>query len=291
MQWGGSNAVLRAWRSLDGLCMIPTLEQIHIEHVRVSKVHFNSYHNNITHVQLTQSCCLLQGTESKERTQNNLEAFKAALEVSWTQVAWQMERRTSKPKVPEIPCPSVDWLSVNARRLPLPEAQREGPAILPNLQRRVDAHKWMECMNAFSEAFRQVIGHKDMKKPGQDILSNPIKVALINDGADITHTDLTGTKFEGGSFDHEQDQDDWHVNPYWYSAGGHGTLMARFIHRICPSAKICIIKLKTMATSNSPKLQIDPRSAIKIGTYRLDPLEDAISHLENSCLINQKLKI
>ncbi|KAJ4385283.1 hypothetical protein N0V93_010344 [Gnomoniopsis smithogilvyi] len=264
LQWGGSNAVLRAWSSINGLCMIPTLERIHIEHMKVSKDHVKPF---IEPTLLTQICYLIQGTESRKRTLENLEDFKVAFEASWMQVAWQMERRIADPKLPQTPCPEVEWLSVNSRRLPLQEAQRNGPTILPNQQRRVDAHKWMECMNDFSESFRQVMGHKDMKKPGHDILSNPITVALIDDGADITHPDLTGTNFEGSSFDHEQDQDDWHVNPYWYSAGGHGTLMARLIHRICPSARICVIKLKTMATNSSPKLQVDPRSAIKAIDY------------------------
>lgn len=114
-------------------------------------------------------------------------------------------------------------------------------------------------MTDFSESFRQI--DKAFER-GPDESLHPVTVALIDDGTDITHSDLKGTIFDGKSFD--QNSDGWHVNPYWHSTGGHGTLMARLIHQICPSAAIHIIKLKTVATVNSPKLQIDPRSAIQV---------------------------
>lgn len=113
-------------------------------------------------------------------------------------------------------------------------------------------------MEEFADHFRQIKGIRDRMG---DASLNPVTVALIDDGTDITHDELKGNNFPGKSFDLYNDG--WRVSPFWASASGHGTLMARLIKRICPSAMIYTIKLKTVKTANSAKLQIDPRSAIQ----------------------------
>ncbi|KAL1847089.1 hypothetical protein Daus18300_014059 [Diaporthe australafricana] len=119
-----------------------------------------------------------------------------------------------------------------------------------------------ECMEEFASHYRQI---KCVKEKQSDVSLNPITVALIDDGADITHPELKDNNFPGKSFDHYKDR--WRVAPFWESASGHGTLMARLIHRICPSATIHIIKLKTVQTADSAKLQIDPLSATQAIEY------------------------
>lgn len=113
-------------------------------------------------------------------------------------------------------------------------------------------------MHEFAECFRNIKGIKD-ENSNPDL--NPVTVALIDDGVDITHEELLGCEVLGKSFDHSADG--WRINPYWDSAVGHGTLMARLIHKICPSAVIYVIKLKTVG-SNDGKLQISQESAIEV---------------------------
>lgn len=115
-------------------------------------------------------------------------------------------------------------------------------------------------MEEFASCFRQIKGLNDQRS---EPALNPVTVALIDDGADITHPELNGKKFRGKSLHEYVDGSGWRVSPYWHSASGHGTLMARLIHRICPSAIIYIIKLQTWIPVGSNKLQIQPQSAIQ----------------------------
>lgn len=119
-------------------------------------------------------------------------------------------------------------------------------------------------MENFAEHFRQIPALRDKVT---DPSLEPVEVALIDDGADITRPDLSdlkGKKFPGKSFCYYQEGTTWRVSPYWDSSSGHGTLMARLIHKICPSAVIHVIKLQTFEVENSNKLQINPDSAIKV---------------------------
>jgi hypothetical protein len=115
-------------------------------------------------------------------------------------------------------------------------------------------------MEEFASCFRKIKGVNDQRA---DPALNPITVALIDDGTDITHSELNGKEFPGKSFHEYSDGSSWRVSPYWDSASGHGTLMARLIHRICPSAIIYVIKLQTYVPAGSGKLQINPESAIQ----------------------------
>jgi hypothetical protein len=103
----------------------------------------------------------------------------------------------------------------------------------------------------------KVLNHKQ-----DDPLLNPVTVALIDDGVEMTHEELRSHKLLGKSFDYSQDE--WMVPPYWNSASGHGTLMARLIKRVCPSADIYVIKLKTFSHDPYAKLRIDTASAIQV---------------------------
>lgn len=136
----------------------------------------------------------------------------------------------------------------------------KGGQLNHNQERGVDPHKWMQCMERFNSYFRQIRAFRDKIT---DTSLAPVVVALIDDGTDIMHPDLKGMGFPGKSFHHYQEGSTWRVSPYWDSPSGHGTLMARLIHRICPSAIIHVIKLQTFTTEGSTKLQINPDSAVQ----------------------------
>lgn len=120
-------------------------------------------------------------------------------------------------------------------------------------------------MKEFADCFRNI---KGIKNHNNDSSLNPVTVALIDDGVDIGHTDLRGDKFLGKSFD-PFGEDSWRINPFWVSAVGHGTLMARLIRHICPSAVIYIIKLETFESDG--KLRIRQQSVIEVRCSAREP--------------------
>lgn len=186
-----------------------------------------------------------QGLESRERTIENLNAFEKRLHDSWPE---------GRPKPQVIP-PKTGG-GVRMATVQVPDARPQP------LQRSIDPHKWMECMTSFSKRFKQI---KALR--GSNPSLPPVEVALIDDGVDIMHPDLNDTRdrtFLGQSFDHQTGGSTPRVPPYWSSPSGHGTLMARLIHKICPSAIIHVIKLQTFWSGNSKKLQIKPDSAVKV---------------------------
>lgn len=67
----------------------------------------------------------------------------------------------------------------------------------------------LQCMEEFASHYRQIKGIKDRQS---DATLNPITVALIDDGADITHPELNRNNFPGKSFDHYNDG--WRVSPF-----------------------------------------------------------------------------
>ncbi|KAM0419064.1 hypothetical protein ACHAPT_012003 [Fusarium lateritium] len=224
LHWSGRNSVLRAWSEREGLALIPTLEVINL-------------------VQNESG----QGLESSERTRRNLDVFEKRLHESWPK---------DRPK-PIVNRPKTGGGRALVRGLSV-ETLSDRP------ERSVDPHRWMQCMENFAEHFRQIPALRD-KITDPDL--EPVEVALIDDGADITRTDLSdmkGKKFPGKSFCYYQEGSTWRVSPYWDSSSSHGTLMARLIHKICPSAVIHVIKLQTFGVENSNKLQINPDSAVKV---------------------------
>ncbi|ENH71717.1 Major intracellular serine protease [Fusarium oxysporum f. sp. cubense race 1] len=189
-----------------------------------------------------------EGLESRERTIENLNAFEQRLHESWPE---------GRPKPQVIP-PKTGG-GVRMAQVQVPDARPQP------LQRSIYPHKWMECMTNFSKRFKQI---KALR--GNNPSLPPVEVTLIDDGVDIMHPDLNDTRdrtFLGQSFDLHNGGSTPRVPPYWSSPSGHGTLMARLIHKICPSAIIHVIKLQTFWSGNSKKLQIKPDSAVKAINY------------------------
>ncbi|ROW06250.1 hypothetical protein VPNG_08109 [Cytospora leucostoma] len=238
LRWSGSNAVLRSWSEPEGFASIPSLRKIEI-------------HENI------------EGLDSKERTNSNLDKFEARLKQSWSM-------RNPKITKPDFIRPDYGGLLHQSTQ----RVRDRGSTVAQTPKRRVDPHKWMQCMENFAEEFRQI---KGIHEKQMDPLLNPVTVALIDDGTDITLPELqvrtsprdrSYRSFPGKSFD--QFQGGWRVSPYWVSSGGHGTIMARLIHKVCPSAVIYVIKLMTQRTATSDKLQIEPKSAIQAINHAVD---------------------
>ncbi|KAF3766654.1 subtilisin-like protein, partial [Cryphonectria parasitica EP155] len=88
------------------------------------------------------------------------------------------------------------------------------------------------------------------KLKGAQQLASPVTVALIDDGVDLVDPSFQDRLYEGKSlsFDLIGENDpktSQRVHSYHHSEGGHGTVMANLIFRVCPMAKLYIIRIET----------------------------------------------
>ena len=75
-----------------------------------------------------------------------------------------------------------------------------------------------------------------------------IKVALIDDGVDTAFRDLSRNIASGVSY---YRRTNGLYSSYYQSSGGHGTVMASLIRRICPHVRIYVAKLDEKLTATS----------------------------------------
>ncbi|KAH7310222.1 hypothetical protein BKA65DRAFT_167701 [Rhexocercosporidium sp. MPI-PUGE-AT-0058] len=89
----------------------------------------------------------------------------------------------------------------------------------------------------------------------------PVRVAVLDDGVDWAYTNTTETLWKGISFFVEKRRHFDQQNPWFFSSAGHGTLMARLIHELCPTADLYIARLD-QNISESGHFQPTAESAI-----------------------------
>ncbi|OAA57929.1 intracellular serine protease [Niveomyces insectorum RCEF 264] len=141
-----------------------------------------------------------------------------------------------------------------------------GSASKPNSD--LEQHRWIRCMEDFASAMLRV-PRPDAEEIQDNPMLAPIKVALIDDGVDTTNPSLQGRKYQGKSFDFYENGRRNHA--YWISTSGHGTIMARFIRTVCPTAEIYVIKLSAdLVARDTNKLTVDVESAISSIQHAVD---------------------
>lgn len=131
----------------------------------------------------------------------------------------------------------------------------------------LQAHRpgWIEKMEAFSKEFKTVL---NLDKQQEDKRLNPVLIALVDDGVDVANPELRGA-LKGGLSLLEATSGVQPTNtPYHQSTTGHGTLMARLIRRVCPSALIHPIRIGTLVEGSST-LEIDPSTAVRVSLAML----------------------
>lgn len=171
--------------------------------------------------------------------------------------------KAEPPDLPKPPAIEVDDSSGRHRFPPLEAEDGASQGAGQEPKRHIEQHRWIEVMKDFSAAFKEVPQPTE-REVTQNAALAPIKVALIDDGVDTTSPSLQGRTYRGKSFDFYDDGQ--RSQPYWVSKAGHGTVMARLIRGVCPTADIYVIKLSTDAsTKDLDRLTIDADSAIKVG--------------------------
>jgi hypothetical protein len=90
-----------------------------------------------------------------------------------------------------------------------------------------------------------------------------IKVALIDDGVDGFDSTISKSIANGVSYCHDSlDDSSDLVKSYYVSQGGHGTMMARLILRMCPKAKLYVARLQEYTSGRRRFIQ--PESATQV---------------------------
>lgn len=144
-------------------------------------------------------------------------------------------------------------------------------------------HEWITCMTDFRRllytAEKRFDRSMDQKlREAIEELGGPITVALIDDGIELLEVRLDESMSLTGRSFHPKA---WHSGDYlpWYlSSGGHGTVMASQIHRICPRAQLCILKLEDKVNPQSKKRQITMKSAAQVSYCSI---HSGLSHATN----------
>lgn len=173
----------------------------------------------------------MQGLETAKRTQNNVRDFRERLKVlrSDVEVEVIMEHQPEKHN------------------------PTGGPVDIPREQVE-HRHKWLTCMDEFADFIQNV----DLPRP----LYEPVTIALIDDGVDINEQSLHSRIIGGRSFC-SRDRFQNLNKPYYVTSGGHGTVMATLICRVCPNVQLYVLKLDEHMSEHSTR-QITAESAAKV---------------------------
>ncbi|RBR13229.1 hypothetical protein FVER53590_25652 [Fusarium verticillioides] len=106
--------------------------------------------------------------------------------------------------------------------------------------------------------------------------ANPVKVAIIDDGVDVSLESLRKKIAFGQSFCPYANSTDM-MSPYFVSMSNHGTSMATLICNICPMVKLYIARLDQRQNSNSSQRHITADSAAQAVLWATDCGVDIIS--------------
>ncbi|PYH90812.1 hypothetical protein BO71DRAFT_386856 [Aspergillus ellipticus CBS 707.79] len=231
LRWSGNTSVLKAWSEQDGLPRLENLERVHLvwnyEQILDKPQPIGSYKD------------YLQSQLNRAVEVINAARRNAAVNGD------QLRRRE-----PIIVCEEKDPIS----KQPTSPA---GPGSIPMNadQRRVQPNRWLSCIDRFADEIQNV----KVPRTETEALKSDIKVAIIDDGVDIHIQSLQGKVIGGQSFD-QACLDGNGPSPYYSSSGGHGTIMADMVCRVCPNAKVFACKLESHTNPGSRR-QISAQSA------------------------------
>jgi hypothetical protein len=172
-----------------------------------------------------------QGLDSAKRTASNVRDFHARL---------------------KILCPNVEIEDIEDHRT---EKHDPSGMTVDNSQEQFQQrHRWLTCMDEFADFIQNVESPLPLDKP--------VTIALIDDGIDINEQSLSA-RIIGGRCFCQRDTFQNLSKPYYVTSGGHGTVMASLICRVCPKAQLYIVKLDEHISEHS-KRQITAKSAAKV---------------------------
>ncbi|KAK3324380.1 peptidase S8/S53 domain-containing protein [Cercophora scortea] len=178
------------------------------------------------------------------------------------------------------------------RRRPLvdsPTSARGGVGIRGVKDEQTSKHDWIDCMKRFRGLLLNAEENVDFQQASQAI-EEKITVALIDDGVDGMDCDypLLG----GRTFSPRSEAE--HLNhPYYASATGHGTAMAKLINFMCPRAQLYVLRLEEHPSEGAISAAVNKGVHIISMSWTIDPPgdEDVRRELEDAILRAEKANI
>ncbi|KAI9667432.1 MAG: hypothetical protein M1821_000247 [Bathelium mastoideum] len=175
------------------------------------------------------------GFQSREWAKEGARAFEDEFKKVWRS-AHESEPREHDPVVQ---C-----------AIPQPRGEVKKPdAVRARDYQNEQRQKWIACIDRFANFIRSIPGAEDR---------GIVKIALIDDGVDGTFDDLSRNIERGISYSRRSKD---LYNPYYHSMGGHGTIMAHLIRRVCPFVRLYVAKLEEEPVQE--QLRITAASAAK----------------------------
>ncbi|CAN8104024.1 unnamed protein product [Discula destructiva] len=243
LRWSGNNAVLRGWGEQEGLMLLKNLECVYIDVVAELNL------------------------ESSKQTKKNFDAFKKRLSPKYAlprsmagEKAFSSSADTGEPESRSIKVVSRNFYSRN-----FDSADRRGDGSGKegeSARSDYDGHKWLDSMDAFAQEMSRLwkyAAHPATGPTRSHDLGKPVVVALIDDGVDIVDPSFLDRSYGGQSLSSDivsenEPRTHQRVHPYHYSERGNGTVMASLIYRVCPMAKLYIIRLPTVRDANGKRV-------------------------------------
>ncbi|KAL2140335.1 hypothetical protein VTI28DRAFT_3979 [Corynascus sepedonium] len=261
LRWGGSNAVLRGWSEMQGLPMLPLLQEIVLFASPASKTH-----------------------DSRPWIQSNVSDFKTRLNAHRQIVRERAQKQLQLGRATpgEAGVGNINgWsgeVTVQLCHVDTENERKETPRDQSQLATSVPfnglpSHPWLDSTDRFATEmvdFWKATVNKYLKSRQNQRTSegfeNDVVLALIDDGVDIIDTPETDKIDKGKSFEYG----DGKYLPWYSSTRGHGTVMANMILRVCPMVKIYPIRLKTYDHPERGSMNIDAGYAAKAIQAALD---------------------
>ncbi|KAH0499666.1 hypothetical protein TgHK011_006843 [Trichoderma gracile] len=251
----GNNAVLMAWSAPGGLARLPRLKKIHLHQT--------------------------QRIESVERDKKNLQVFKERLRndrIAQRPKCFQPEERLKLASSGQrLPVTVLDmWPDITVNDSDTSNAAQPGrspaahsPQLNQTIARHRRRHDWLDIMDKFAAGI-DLIDMERTRSP--DIFAEEVRVALIDDGVEITNRNLTNRIYNGWTCDtgYEGNGLQGIPRPYTSSETQHGTFMASTICRICPRAKIFVFRLDVVSKPGE-RAHFTAKSAADALELAIDP--------------------
>ena len=140
--------------------------------------------------------------------------------------------------------------------------------LIPNALFRLFAEHAAHSMREFRQLLLEAEHYYDARAKQENRLGiresieTPIKIAIIDDGVDVKDLEYT---FIGGRTFCTRDEEHNLNNPYYVSANGHGTAMARNVWDICPAVQFYVLRLDDHPQPGEEHVrQITPQSAAQV---------------------------
>ncbi|PNP56622.1 hypothetical protein THARTR1_03318 [Trichoderma harzianum] len=252
--WSGNNGILMAWSAPGGLAKFPRLKEIYIHQT--------------------------QYIESVERDKKNLQLFKERLRKERMASRPQEYRPEERLKLAQsgqaLPVTVLEmWPDISINDSDTSYAAHPSRSLAtyrPQLNQtasRYRRHQWLEIMDKFAAGI-DLIDLASVDPP--DISPEDVRIALIDDGVEITNRNLTNRIYNGWTCDtgYEGDGLEGIPRPYTSSETQHGTFMASTICRICPKAKIFVFRLDVVSTPGK-RAHFTAKSAADALELAIDP--------------------